>query len=116
APSLWAYEATTGENPFFFHSSENCYHIFGTEASVTFPHLRTIYYQSRARRGWQHPIAVEEVQVPWVDPYAEQLRHFTRVVRGLETPRTTGEDARTTLAITLAAHESSRSGFPVAFS
>lgn len=115
APSLWAYEATTGENPFFFHSAENCYYVFGTEASVTFPHLKKIYYQGHGKKGWQHPITVKEVQVPWADPYEEQLKHFCRVIQGLESPRTTGEDARTTLEITLGAYESSQSGRPVAF-
>jgi predicted dehydrogenase len=113
APSLWAYEATTGENPFFFHSTENCYYIFGTDASLAFPHLRKIYYQSRSKKGWQHPIIVEEVKVPWVDPYEEQLKHFCRVVQGVETPRTSGEDARKTLEITLAVHKSTQTGQPV---
>jgi predicted dehydrogenase len=113
APSLWAYEATTGENPFFFHSTENCYYIFGTEASLTFPHLRKIYYHSHTHRGWQHPITSEQVNVPWVDPYEEQLKHFCRVVQGVETPRTNGEDARKTLEITLAVHKSTQTGQPV---
>lgn len=113
APSLWAYEATTGENPFFFHSTENCYYIFGTDASLTFPHLRKIYYQNRSKKGWQHPITVEEVKVPRVDPYEEQLKHFCRVIQGLEAPRTTGEDARKTLEVTLCAYESSQTGRPV---
>lgn len=113
APSLWAYEATTGENPFFFHSTENCYYIFGTEASLTFPHLRKIYYHSHTHRGWQHPITSEQVNVPWVDPYEEQLKHFCRVVQGVETPRTSGEDARKTLEITLAVHKSTQTGQPV---
>jgi predicted dehydrogenase len=113
APSLWAYEATTGENPFFFHSTENCYYIFGTEASLTFPHLRKIYYHSHTHRGWQHPITAEEINVPRVDPYEEQLKHFCRVVQGVETPRTSGEDARKTLEITLAVHKSTQTGQPV---
>jgi predicted dehydrogenase len=115
APSLWANEATTGENLFFHHTTENCYHIFGTDGSVTFPHLEMIYYQSHSNKGWQHPVTVEEVKVPWADPYEEQFKHFCRVIQGLEPPRTTGAHARTTLEIRLGAHESSQTGRPVEF-
>ncbi len=113
APSLWAYEATTGENPFFFHSTQDCYYILGTEASLTFPHLKKIYYQSHSKKGWQHPLTAEEVNVPWVEPYEEQLKHFCRIVQAVETPRTSGEDARKTLEITLAVHKSTQTGQPV---
>jgi predicted dehydrogenase len=36
-PSPWSYEATSGENPLFFHSDENCYHFIGTAGSLAFP-------------------------------------------------------------------------------
>lgn len=112
-PSLWAYEATTGENPFFHHRVESCYHIFGTQASLTFPDLRLISYGSPEKRGWQHPVSVETLSVSRVDPYLEQLKHFCKVIRGEEVPRTTGEDARITLHVTLAACESHETAQPI---
>lgn len=112
-PSFWSYEATTGENPFFFHSSENCYHFFGTEASLEFPNLRKVYYPNKAKSGWQYPILTEEIRAGPADSYREQLRHFCNVIRGEEIPRTSGEDAKKTLEVTLAALESGETGQPI---
>lgn len=112
-PSLWSYEATTGENPYFFHSSENCYHFFGTEASLEFPNLRKVYYPSRAKSGWQYPLLTEQIRTGPVDSYREQLGHFCRVIRGEEIPRTSGEDAKKTLEVTMAVLESGETGQPI---
>ena len=112
-PSLWSYEATTGENPYFFHSSESCYHFFGTEASLEFPSLRRVFYPNKAKSGWQYPLLTAEIQVRPADPYREQLKHFCHVIRGEETPRTSGEDAKKTLEVTLAVLESGETGRPI---
>ena len=112
-PSLWSYEATTGENPYFFHSSENCYHFFGTEASLEFPRLRRVFYPNKAKSGWQYPVLTEEIQVGPADPYREQLKHFCHVIRGEEMPRTSGEDAKKTLEVILALLESGERGRPI---
>jgi len=113
SPSLWAYEATTGENPFFSHSRENCYHILGTDASLSFPHVRRISYAKGSGKGWQYPTIADEVHIAELDPYEEQLKHFCAVIRGEETPRTSGDDARQTLAVTLAVARSGETGQPI---
>lgn len=112
-PSLWSYEATTGENPYFFHGSESCYHFFGTEASLEFPSMRRVFYPNKAKSGWQYPVLTEEIQVGPADPYREQLKHFCHVIRGEELPRTSGEDAKKTLEVTLAVLESGETGRPI---
>ncbi len=38
-PSPWSYEATTDENQYYFHASENCYHFLDTLGSFAFPRM-----------------------------------------------------------------------------
>ncbi len=113
-PSLSAYEATTGENPLIPHDFGNCYQFFGTEASLLFPQMKRLFYSDPAKLGWHHPITEQGVKVVQDDdPYVKELRHFARVVRGDESPRISGEDARRTLEVTLAIQGSDESGQPV---
>jgi predicted dehydrogenase len=111
--SIWSYEANTGENPYYFHSAGNCYYFFGTEGSFAFPSLKRVYYPSPDKAGWQYPILAEETEVVRVDPLREQLKHFCKVAKGTESPRTTGEDAKETLRVVLAVLESGETGKPV---
>jgi predicted dehydrogenase len=114
-PSMWSYEATTGENPQFFHNTtpENCYYFFGTKASFVFPGLKKVFYPHPAKSGWQYPISTEEVEIVRADPYQEQLKHFCNVVKGIEKPRITGEDAKKTLEVALAIQKSGEIGKPI---
>jgi predicted dehydrogenase len=114
APSLSAYESTTGENPLVYHDFGNCYHFFGTEASLSFPQMKKLFYSDPTKLGWHYPITEQGVKVvPTEDPYVKEFRHFARVVRGEETPRISGEDARRTLEVTLAIQQSGITGQPV---
>lgn len=113
APSLWGYESTVGENPFFYPTKGDIYHFLGRKASLTFPGLVKVFYADPQRVGWQHPISAQQVEVAPCDPYVEQLKHFCRVVRGEEPPRTSGEDARQSLAVAMAVRESGATGRPV---
>jgi predicted dehydrogenase len=97
APSLWGYESTAGENPFFYPTEGDIYHFLGKKASLTFPGLVKVFYPNPRAVGWQHPISKEQVVVAPSDPYVEQLKHFCRVARGEEPPRTSGDDARRSL-------------------
>jgi predicted dehydrogenase len=110
APSLWGYESTAGENPFFYPTKGDIYHFLGRKASLTFPGLVKVFYPDPERMGWQYPISTEQVEVAPSDPYLEQLKHFCRVVRGEEKPRTSGEDARQSLAVAMAVRESGATG------
>jgi predicted dehydrogenase len=78
-----------------------------------FPHLKRVFYPDPSKAGWQHPLLIEKVEVPWTDTYREQLNHFCRVVAGEETPRTAGEDAKKTLPVTLAILKSAETGQPI---
>jgi predicted dehydrogenase len=113
APSLWAYEATMGENRFFFPTNGDIYHFLGTKASLTFPGMVKVYYADRTKVGWQHPLTTEHLDIKSSDPYPEQMRHFFRVIRGEEQPRTSGEDALRSLRVTSAIIESVENRKPV---
>jgi predicted dehydrogenase len=113
-PSLSAYEATTGENPLIPHDFGNCYHFFGTDASLLFPQMKKLFYSDHAKLGWHYPITEQGVKVIQDDdPYVKEFRHFARVVRGQEAPRVSGEDARRTLEVTLAIQQSGETRQPV---
>lgn len=113
-PSMSAYEATTGENPLIPHDFGNCYHVFGTQASLLFPQLKKLFYSNVRQSGWHHPITGQVLKVTQGDdPYVKEFRHFARVVRGEEPPRISGEDARRTLEATLAIQRSGETGQPV---
>jgi len=114
APSLWGYESTAGENPFFYPTRGDLYHFLGRKASLTFPGLVKVFYADPARVGWQHPISTQQLEVAPSDPYVEQLRHFCRVVRAEEPPRTSGEDARRSLEVAMAVRESGATGRAIA--
>jgi predicted dehydrogenase len=113
APSLWAYEATMGENKFFFPTKGDIYHFLGNRASLTFPGMVKVYYADPAKMGWQYPLTTEHLDIRSSDPYPEQMSHFCRVVRGEEEPRTSGEDALRTLCVTSAILESVENGKPI---
>jgi predicted dehydrogenase len=113
APSLWGYECTMGENPFFYPTKGNIYHYLGTKASLTFPGMKKVYYPDGAKAGWQHPIKTEVLDIKSADPYPQQVRHFCRIIAGVEEPRTDGEDGLKTLKVTLAIHESGLTHKPI---
>jgi predicted dehydrogenase len=113
APSLWGYECTTGENPFFHPTKGDIYRYLGTKASLTFPGLVKVSYPDPAKMGWQHPLSMVQVKAPMWDTYVEQMRHFCGVVKGEEEPRTSGEDGRRTLEVTMAVAESGRTNRPI---
>ncbi len=113
APSLWGYESNMGENPFFHPTRSDIYRYLGTKASLTFPGLIKVFYSDPAKMGWQHPLSMVQVKAPMWDTYVEQMRHFCRVVKGEEEPRTSGEDGRRTLEVTMAVAESGRTNRPI---
>ena len=112
-PSPWSYEATTAENPFYFHAEESCYHFLGTEGALAFPTMELWRYADGVQKGWQHPLERECIQVDPDDPLQAQLEHFCRVLEGEDEPAPDAEDAAKSLAVALAVHESAQKGVPV---
>lgn len=112
-PSRWSYEAATGENPTYFHTQADCGFFCGTAGSLAFPSLTLTRYPEAGKAGWQHPLVSERLPAGAGDPLEAQLVHFGRVVRGLEAPRTDGEDGLRTLEAAFAVLAAARTGRPV---
>ena len=113
APSLWGYECTMRENPFFYPTDGKIYTYLGTEASLTVPAMNKTYYPDPGKKGWQYPLKTEQINIEYRDPYVDQISHFCRVIKGEEEPRTSGEDGLKTLEITMAVMESGRINKPI---
>jgi len=113
APSPWAYEATMGENSFFYQTNGNIYYFFGDKASLSFPEMKKIFYRNSSKAGWQYPLNIKNIHIKRRNPYPEQLKHFCKVINGLEKPRTSGRDGLTTLRVTMAIKESGEKNQPV---
>ena len=113
AVSPWSWEATTGENPHYFHAAENCYRFFGTAASLAFPRMELWRYASESQVGWEHPMEMTRRKVTCADPLETQLEHFCRVVRQEEPPITDAREGTRSLAVALAVLESIRRQVPV---
>ena len=115
-PSPWSYEATTGENPLYFQTDENCYHFFGTLGSLAFPQLQLWHYPYDDQRGWHHPLEKVNRSVTPADPLRSQLEHFCRVVRGEENPIVDGREGSRSLAVALAVLDSIQRQIPIELS
>ena len=103
-PSPWGWEAATGENPNIPFSGQGCYRFFGTKAALDFPSLTIWRHHGPGPGDWSVPLFASEREgpnTPAESPLLKQLRHFSRVIQGIEPPRVTGKDAAQSLAITL---------------
>jgi predicted dehydrogenase len=61
--------------------------------------------------GWSYPVFEES----WNYGFPQQMRHFARAIRGLETPLTTGEDGKMVLEAIYASYASAGLGQKVLF-
>jgi predicted dehydrogenase len=57
-------------------------------------------------RGWSWPVFEEF----WNYGFPQEMRHFVRCVRGMETPQATGEDGRVVMEVLVAAYQSAGLG------
>ena len=112
-PSPWSYEATTHENPYYFHTDENCYHFLGTLGSLAFPRMELWRYADANQLGWQHPMEQSRHKVTQADPLKSQLEHFCGVVRDEEQPIVDSRDGTRSLAVALAVLESIQREVPI---
>lgn len=98
-PSPWSYELTSGENPEFFKTDQNCYQFLGSQASLSFPSLQLWSHAHGSTKGWWEPLMARSENVPYVSPFVAQLEHFCKVIQRQEEPVIDAEDALLTLAV-----------------
>lgn len=109
----WSYESTSGENPLYFHTNENCYYFLGTSGSFTFPQMHIWRYMDQNSTGWQHKLIRARCEIQPRDALTEQLRHFCEVVHGNEHPVVDAEDGAQSLKVALAVIESAEKNHPI---
>ena len=113
--SPYNFESATGENPLIYSAAQDCYRIFGTEASLSFPEMIRWRYAGEGEQGWADPISSEKIDVQPGVPLENQLRNFCDVIRHDALPRCSGEEGLKTLRTTMAVANAVRRGEPVTF-
>ena len=109
AASARSWEQTSGENADYpTHPDEDCYHLAGTRGSLSMPSLRVRDFPGE--RSWYEPFRTSTVQVARSDPLANQITHFTAVIRGAEEPVCSGRDGHAALRVVDAVLEAARTG------
>lgn len=108
----WAWEVTSGEEPEYPYMHEDTYLICGSEGSLSVPTLN--HWRNERGGGRADPFIRKRLFYVPADPWVEELRHFTRIIRHGEKPLLDADGGTRTLAATLAVAESARTGRPVA--
>jgi predicted dehydrogenase len=110
SPRSW--EQTSGENTSYArYDDEDCYHIAGTSGSLSVPTMRLRTYPGP--RSWWEPFTSTTVALEHSDPLANQIAHFSDVIRGAAAPICSGRDGLDTLRVVEAVVEAARTGTPI---
>jgi predicted dehydrogenase len=109
--SPWTWECTSGENPDYPQNAQYSFLITGTKGSLAVPTLD--HWWQDPEQHWFDPMTRQRIPITPADPYVEQMRNFSAVIRGEEEPVVSGEEGTRTLAATLAITESAAIGGPV---
>lgn len=112
AASPWSWETTSGENPFYPQTPNDCIMLAGTLGSLTIPSLELRWYEAD-KQNWGVPMTQQRMPITPADPYYEQMRNFAAVIRGTEQPVLSGREGTKTLAATLAISLSAQTGKPI---
>ncbi|KAL4924438.1 Gfo/Idh/MocA family protein [Aspergillus undulatus] len=131
APSPLNFETGTGENPTIpgvdsAVSASDCYRVFGSRGSLSFPDLTVWSYnnnnvrlksgqEKEQEKGWNVPLDVQKAPVGGKDvkPFDKQWEHFVRVCKGEEEVKCSVEDGVRALKVVRGVRESMESGRPV---
>jgi predicted dehydrogenase len=109
-----SWEQTTQENKSFAsYVDEDCYHITGTNGSLSIPSMRIKYHTQESPPSWLNLMSEKVVEFKPMDPLQEQLQHFIRVIKGIETPKVSAYDGLQNLLVVEAIYESAATGMTV---
>ncbi|MDT7710767.1 MAG: hypothetical protein QOG20_6374 [Pseudonocardiales bacterium] len=107
SPRSW--EQTSQENAdYATHPDEDCYHIAGTDGSLSVPTMRVRTYTGE--HSWYVPFESTTATLDRSDPLAEQVAHFAAVIRGEAQPICSGRDGLRTLQVVDAVRQAAATG------
>lgn len=106
--SPWSWELTSREYPIYPVTDQSCYHIGGSQGSLSIPDL-TLWNQA-GKNDWWAPINATSMPQESSDPLVNQIDHFRRVILELESPLVSGEEGLRTLRVLEAIENSASSG------
>ena len=106
-----SWEQTSQENKAYpTYPDEDCYTIIGNRGSLAVPTMRLKYYAKDNDRSWYKPFECKTLELTRKDPLAEQVEHFSAVIRGEVEPLVTARDGLQNLRVTEAIAEATRTG------
>ncbi|CAD0086766.1 unnamed protein product [Aureobasidium mustum] len=112
-PSPHNFESGTGENPNIPPTGMDFYRFFGTEASLSVPDMKRWSYDGK-EKTWLEELKEEALSVGDSKiPFELQVEQFVKVVKGLEEPTCSGEDAVRALMVVEAVKKSIQEGVGV---
>lgn len=98
SPKSW--EQTSQENPSYTtYNDEDCYHIAGTQGSLSIPTMRLKYFNSGTKPSWWNPTINEQHDLQRQDPLYLQLSHFCDVIQNNTAPTVSIHDGLQNLLV-----------------
>lgn len=112
-PSPHSFESGTGENPIIPSHGKDFYRIFGSKGTVSVGDMKLWKHAPGDEASWSNRLIETNVEVGSEVPFDEQIKHFVRVVQGLEAPRCSIADGLRAVMVTEAVKEALDTGLPV---
>ena len=113
AVAPWSWEMTARENLAYPATSEACYMIGGTKASLSLPNLTL--WRNEGKRSWWNPLNGTKIPFDLEDPLHVQIKQFAAVIRGEQTPLVSAEEGLKTLRVIEAIKHAAGTGETVRF-
>lgn len=108
----WSWELTSGENPAYSKTTQSCYLIGGSTASLSLPDFRV--WRHEGQPHWWQPMTETAQTVPPAtgtdDPLVRQIEQFAAVIGGKEPPLVSGEEGLKTMIVIEAIARAAQSG------
>ncbi len=93
----WSWELTARENPVYPMTNQSCYLIGGSTGGLSLPDLRLWRYV--AEPDWWTPIHDTVLTYSEQDPLVVQMKHFSKVIKGEESPLVSGVEGMRSLEV-----------------
>ncbi len=116
AASTRSWEQTAQENPAYaYDNTEDCYHITGTQGSLSVPTMQLKRFPTQEERSWYQPLTHSQAAVQRKDPLTQQLSHFCQVIQRQVAPLVSVHDGLQNLRVTEAIVAAAASGTVIRF-